>query len=280
MMKKIKLSKIQREYRLKSAQKEELKKLVDCCTKKEGLHLGLDPEDEEALYFLGFHSENLICASALFEIEKGCFEYISFTHPAYRRRGCFTLLWKEVLSHPVLKKEEEISVDILSDSSCPAGAAAAASLGANIFCTEHYFYLDAKNQKNSLPVEKIENLLPGALILEEIEENLYRISHIKAVDRDFEKTNPLAFFSLIKLRDKKTAYFYGFEILPPYKGRGLGDALFAFIKSTLIERGYERIELQVKDSNLAAMKIYQNAGFRKEYSISYHRILIKKKLYP
>lgn len=297
-MKTIRLTKIQTKYRLNETQKKLLKNLLNSCSEEETLPLSLDPEDENAIYLLGFCFDRLLCASALFKIEEGRFEYVAFTDPAYRRRGCFSLLWKELLAHPMLKKEARTSVDILSAESCPAGAAAAASLGASIFRQEHYCSLDARHQKehsstlrnlsalppkeparSASPEEKKSMFPAGSLRIERRNGGSYAIYCDLCPRRACRRKSLLASFSLLEMRNKKTAYFYGFEIFPPYRGRGLGGAVFAFIRKFLLDSGYGRIELQVEDSNAAAMKIYRNAGFQREYSLSYHRIYIGNKIF-
>lgn len=292
-MNEINLTKIQTEYRLNEAQKKLLKNLLNSCNKEETLSLSLDPEDENALYLLGFSSDRLICAAALFEIEENRFEYTAFTDPSYRKNGCFKLLWKKLLACPGLQQKRKISIDILSASSCSAGAAAASSLGASLFRIEHYLSLNAeyqkelsstartpsaappKNEKNSsAPGEKKSIFSVDSLRLEGSGNGSYEIYCDPYSSRTRRQRRLLASFSLLEIRYKKTAYFYGFKIFPPYRGRGLGGAVFAFIKKFLLDSGYERIEIQVAGSNTAAIKIYRNAGFQIEYSLFYHRIHI------
>jgi ribosomal-protein-alanine N-acetyltransferase len=50
-------------------------------------------------------------------------------------------------------------------------------------------------------------------------------------------------------------------VLPAARGRGLGRALLAQSRADSIARGMNEIFLEVRESNLAALRLYQSAGF-------------------
>lgn len=50
---------------------------------------------------------------------------------------------------------------------------------------------------------------------------------------------------------------------PEYRGRGLAKALFKHIEDIAKQRGYERIELEVREHNLEAIGLYEKLGFKK-----------------
>ena len=53
-------------------------------------------------------------------------------------------------------------------------------------------------------------------------------------------------------------------LLPPYRGRGIGERLLLKTISAARARGITRIELGVFSDNQAAIKLYKRAGFIKE----------------
>lgn len=50
-------------------------------------------------------------------------------------------------------------------------------------------------------------------------------------------------------------------IAPEYQGKGFGKTLLSFLCSHSIERGEQEIWLEVRKSNISAMKLYQSLGF-------------------
>lgn len=49
---------------------------------------------------------------------------------------------------------------------------------------------------------------------------------------------------------------------PNYRGLGLGRQLFTKLLATVIERGLRTIILEVRPSNMAAVKLYESFGFQ------------------
>ncbi|MBN9334205.1 GNAT family N-acetyltransferase [Devosia sp.] len=49
-------------------------------------------------------------------------------------------------------------------------------------------------------------------------------------------------------------------VAPPWRGRGVGDALLATVFATFAERGFRRIDLKVMAANSAAIRLYRRAG--------------------
>ena len=82
------------------------------------------------------------------------------------------------------------------------------------------------------------------------------------------------------------AEIYKVAILPQHRGKGLGSmAVNAFVDKVK-ERGGERIFLEVRPSNTAALRLYQNRGFEKNrlrkryYADGEDCLEMKKELYP
>jgi ribosomal protein S18 acetylase RimI-like enzyme len=54
----------------------------------------------------------------------------------------------------------------------------------------------------------------------------------------------------------------GTFVLPEWRGKGLGHALWTVTRSFAIEAGYRKIVIQVRASNAAALGFYTSLGFR------------------
>ncbi|MEQ1638879.1 MAG: GNAT family N-acetyltransferase [Methylococcales bacterium] len=53
----------------------------------------------------------------------------------------------------------------------------------------------------------------------------------------------------------------GIGIIPGYRGQGLGRKLVHTVLDAAKKRGLSRVELTVRESNLIAIKLYENFGF-------------------
>lgn len=56
----------------------------------------------------------------------------------------------------------------------------------------------------------------------------------------------------------------GMGVLAQYRGNGIGQALIRSVLETAKVRGLKRIELTVRERNLAALALYRKVGFRVE----------------
>lgn len=62
---------------------------------------------------------------------------------------------------------------------------------------------------------------------------------------------------------KKTAYDAGTAVIPDFRKRGVGKALFSFLLPKLREIGIEQMLLEVIEKNENAIHLYQKLGFEK-----------------
>jgi ribosomal protein S18 acetylase RimI-like enzyme len=60
----------------------------------------------------------------------------------------------------------------------------------------------------------------------------------------------------------KYAYIYGFRVRPIYQGKGIGSLLVRTAESDLVQRGFERIALNVARDNQAALRLYERLGYQ------------------
>jgi len=59
------------------------------------------------------------------------------------------------------------------------------------------------------------------------------------------------------------AYLAGFGLLPAFQGKGLASSFLSLILGELAEEDITAVELTASPGNTAALKVYENAGFRK-----------------
>lgn len=58
------------------------------------------------------------------------------------------------------------------------------------------------------------------------------------------------------------AYVYGFRVRPQYRRLGVGSHIMDVVEADLIERGYQRVTLNVARDNPAARQLYERLGYR------------------
>jgi ribosomal-protein-alanine N-acetyltransferase len=83
-----------------------------------------------------------------------------------------------------------------------------------------------------------------------------------------------AFFIVAKVRgriagyavacvEKRNAELASLAVHPDYRRLGVGDALIRHTLSSLAAVGISRVELMVRTTNAAGMRLYRSAGFRR-----------------
>jgi ribosomal protein S18 acetylase RimI-like enzyme len=60
----------------------------------------------------------------------------------------------------------------------------------------------------------------------------------------------------------KYAYIYGFRVRPSYRGRGIGSQMLETAESDLVQRGFEKVALNVARDNESARRLYERRGYR------------------
>jgi ribosomal protein S18 acetylase RimI-like enzyme len=67
------------------------------------------------------------------------------------------------------------------------------------------------------------------------------------------------------------ASVHGMRTAPAFRGRGLAGRVLAGLADAALERGMERVFLQVEAGNIAAQALYRRAGFETAWSYMYWR---------
>lgn len=58
------------------------------------------------------------------------------------------------------------------------------------------------------------------------------------------------------------AYLFGFRVRSDYQNLGIGTCMLAAVEEDLLQRGYNRITLNVSKDNPAARRLYERLGYR------------------
>jgi GNAT superfamily N-acetyltransferase len=85
----------------------------------------------------------------------------------------------------------------------------------------------------------------------------------------FEKGNLVAFIlhGFDVINKQKVVYNGGTGVIPENRGAGLTQQMYQFILSQLLDRGIDRLILEVIDKNIPAIKSYENSGFKAKRSL-------------
>ncbi len=65
----------------------------------------------------------------------------------------------------------------------------------------------------------------------------------------------------------KIGWIYDIEVLPSYRGKGVGEALMTYALKVSRERGFGQAGLMVNSKNKVALSLYEKLGFRTEHMI-------------
>jgi ribosomal protein S18 acetylase RimI-like enzyme len=66
----------------------------------------------------------------------------------------------------------------------------------------------------------------------------------------------------LQSNSNRYAYIYGFRVRPLYRGNGIGSRLLRKAEDDLVERGFERITLNVARDNNSARRLYERFGYQ------------------
>jgi ribosomal protein S18 acetylase RimI-like enzyme len=75
--------------------------------------------------------------------------------------------------------------------------------------------------------------------------------------------------------DRTKAELTGFCVIPDLRRRGLGSSILTEIIKVLRLEGMSRIVLDVRTDNVNALSLYENLGFRKEFTMDYYEMVLK-----
>lgn len=219
------------------------------------------PEDAD-IFLLYYGEGELVAALCIYHMGdtkegKPIDEICAMTHPAWRRRGCFTALFSmaKALLRPVLR---------FGIYPSPAGEAGDVEtflehLGAKFTHKEQFMTLPLAGPWLKAETEPME-----LTIREEAEGS----GSDSAPSATLTVTCPFGecYLSLFGSR----AYLFGVLIYRRFRGQGYGYRMLHALLSRLPERGIREVFLEVSSENLPAVRLYEKLGFAVSESLAYY----------
>lgn len=267
---------------LTRTQKQELQTLLETGSARTGEPILAFPLEEVSRFFL-LYDPALICALALIlpdaesaPGQSGDFlpeaECIAYTHPDFRKKGCFSSLL--ALTAPWIQDR-----DVLFPVSpqFPDTPPALEAIGSELASTEYRMEIDldkASSGRTGLNPPQT----PGRLAMETDStlENGFRIltfHFFPACGYPASSAPQIAsgrFFFEDTPSGSRRACLCDFEVVPGLRGQGLGKEALLLMLSTLADTGTNAVFLHVSGGNAPAVALYQKTGFRISETLSYY----------
>jgi ribosomal protein S18 acetylase RimI-like enzyme len=255
---------------LSDAQYSDINKLCADCNQHDKTKLSF-PIEDQTVYFLLYDEDVLLSALSAFSDENDSVECSAFTRPSHRQQGYFSSLLQEM-------EEEADEKDIIFtvDPSCGDSVKVMEALEAELWYEEYMMELELSSLSSSPFLSSFSSsdskvtLSPEQWDNQNENKNLNNKSENKNSKYIFKRNGIPVGSCQLSFRDSQI-YFYHFEILPELRGKGLGTECFKLMLFKLYElRKNGTVLLQVSSDNMAAMALYQRAGFYITESLAYY----------
>jgi ribosomal-protein-alanine N-acetyltransferase len=84
-------------------------------------------------------------------------------------------------------------------------------------------------------------------------------------------------------RSEQVGHIVTVDVTPAYRRNGIAQSLLREVEDVLRERGFKECRLEVRENNVAALRLYQKLGYRRvgkleNYYGSAHGLYLKKTL--
>lgn len=224
------------------------------------------PEDAD-IFLLYYEEDELVAALCIYHMGdtkdgKPIDEICAMTHPAWRRKGCFTALFSmaKALLRPVLR----FGINPSSAGKAGGGRESGGAGDAETFLEHLGAEFTYKEQFMTLP-------LPDPYFKEGAEPMELTIRE-ETEDSDSSVTLTVTcpfgecYLSLFGNR----AYLFGVLIYRRFRGQGYGYRMLHALLSRLPERGIREVFLEVSSENLPAVRLYEKLGFAVSESLAYY----------
>lgn len=252
-------------FRLTGQQKKEVENLMARCRSICPLQLNF-PYEDGSVFYLAYNSAPdgsvpiLVCALAL--IMPGMTgsetaECTAFTHPEFRRKGYFSMLFEEA-------QEEIEDLDLLFpvDGKDEAVIPVLRSLCAEFDYCEYKMELSL----SSNAIQSHHTGRNGRLICR-VETDHGDNSCLYRFFLPERNNHPVAVCRTVPFGSQ--ICFFGFEVEKHFRGQGLGEEALLSVIDKL--RGHaDTITLHVTGDNAAAVNLYKKTGFRVTETLSYY----------
>lgn len=242
---------------LTNIQTEEIATLTDACRSHDKIRLTY-PADESGdgcrHYLLYEEDGTLAAVLAMLPLDDRTVECSAFTHPAYRRQGCFSRLLD-------IAAEQFETCDILFGvpESCHAAIQVLSALGAEQESLEHQMEL-------LFPVHSFDVAAnTGVLTLASSPDKA-----ADTVEWILKKDSLSIGRCLITTVSEGCVCLHHLEIAEPLRQKGYGSSFLSLLLPRIAEGGFHKIILQVSGDNPAAVALYKKTGFRITETLSFY----------
>ena len=237
-------------------------------------------------FYLLYEEEKLIAFLILFMPEKGEAEVTAYTHPQYRRRGCFHMLYEK--AKDVCKEKSIQKLIYVVDADCAVGREAVK----HWHCAAYAFseYKMKWNAGKHTPEEIQGSIASEVRFCPVTAKNSadYRKVAADALEMDDEvevfleavlpASNRRGYLEYwrdipagvchVNLDDDEVC-IYGLGVLKEYRGKGLGKLFVRYILNEMAG-GREEIVIEVDSENQRAYHLYLSCGFEVEHKTDYY----------
>ncbi len=272
-------------------QKEQIKNLVRLCAAYEPIsdevafdHV-LNFDQNIKCYFFLFIEEQLIAYLSMFIPTADVAEISAYTHPEFRRKGYFSLLFKEA------KNElENYEIDHVLFVHQPSGKDAKHVIekyGADIERTEYLMELDTAQfskletelkltKANEAYLNEMAAIYPAIFhdVNKDTESALKTILDTEHFDTYLLYSDDTIIGMCNVNRQEDKFYIFGLGILPEYRNQGYGKQMISLLLEELILIKNKRILLEVSSDNQSAFALYKNSGFIVQQQYDYYKYVI------
>ena len=273
-------------------QKEQINNLVRLCAAHEPIndevafdHV-LNFDQNIKCYFFLYIEDQLIAYLSMFIPTADVAEISAYTHPEFRRKGYFSLLFKEA------KNElENYEIDHILFVHQPTGKDAKQVIekyGANIDRTEYLMELDISQfakletelkltKANEAYLNEMAAIYPTIFhdVNKDTEATLKTILDTEHFDTYLLYSSDEQIIGMCNVnRQGDKFYIFGLGILPEYRNQGYGKQMMNLLLEELILIKNKRILLEVSSDNESALALYKNSGFAVQQQYDYYRCAI------
>lgn len=257
---------------LTQKQRQEIANLTAFCRHHDGTDLSCPLEDEDLTHFLGYLPDGRLAAClTLIPYEETLAECCAFTHPDFRRQGCFSLLLEEAA-------EEYPDVDLLFavSENCADALKTLEALGAEKDSEEHMMECDlgrwhptqqsvsadsaSASRQTTIPADTENTDSSHPFSITQTSKNQYAL----------RRSGTLCGTTSTEPVSDTTVCLHHVEILPEFRNQGCGTAFFQLLLPQLAKNGFQKAILQVAGDNAPAIALYKKTGFSITKTLLYY----------
>jgi len=253
-------------------------------------------------FYLMYEKNQLIAFLILFMPEKGEAEITAYTHPKYRRRGCFRALYEKAKRECEARSVQKLIYVV--DSNCKIGQEAiehwcraaysfseykmrwnarqpqdiSCRMSDRTFCEEHVlrdFQTDIEKEVSFQPVTIKNSAVYRAVATEALELDDEIEVFLEAILPAGNRSGYLEYWQgmpvgvcHVSFDDEETC-IYGLGVLEEHRGKGLGKRFVRYILNEVKDES-EEIVIEVDSDNQRACRLYLSCGFEVVQKTDYY----------